>query len=299
MSNKHRSISDQLLAKFLDGKTNAFETAQVLNYLNENKENLEDFKNIRSATRMGPEYPLEIDLVKCSDFVKQHIESSSFVKKTNRRKFYLLFSLSLAAMITGMIFIFFFKSPDKDNLTIIANEQNFQKDSLLFLVHHLAPYEQIIDSLREQISSINQNDFYDKLVDNKSTNKKEFIEIYEEKKPEIKTQIQYKNTASQSEANIFEMIKPVKPSNVPYVILCKNLEKTFNFKWNTNAEKTEIVLKDKHGNILLTNDIAQDGFSFKCADYIKYGKIYWEIKATFTDEETDVKRGILQLMQEE
>ena len=48
----NRKISDELLAKYLDGKTTAEETEEVLAYLAESDENIEDLANISAAVEI-------------------------------------------------------------------------------------------------------------------------------------------------------------------------------------------------------------------------------------------------------
>ena len=119
--------------------------------------------------------------------------------------------------------------------------------------------------------------------------------VDKEEETEIQVQVQHKNTAEKSEENLFEMKKPAK---TPYVVLCKNLDRTFDFQWNTNAGKTEIILKDKNGKTILNQEVTQNVFHIKYADYIKYEDIQWELKAIFEDGKTEVRRGVLQLIQE-
>ena len=285
MSKKHINISDQLLAKFLDGKTNAFETERVLSYLNENKENLNDFLNIRSATQIDAECPIEIDFDERLNVVKQHIKTSTATKKTQRKRIYLMSVLSLAAMITGVVCVFTFGNLEKETpfTPTFVNQQDIQPDSI-----------------NKQISPINQNDYQDEIADNEPKSRPEPIEKQtpapENKEVEHIVKTEYKNTATQSEANFFEVIRPPK---TPYRILCKNLDKTFDFQWNTNAEKIEATLKDKNGNTLLIKDVTQGELIFKYADYIKYQEIFWAFKATFSDGTTEEKQGVLHLMEEE
>jgi len=284
MNKKTLDISDHLLAKFLDGKTDTFETERVLEYLNKEKEHLEDFMNIRSAIQIDTDPPIEIDLSERLDFVKQQIESSNSGKKTIKKRFYLISSIAAAAMVIGVISLIFFIDTNKD--TYFAENQKNYKDN--------TPIHQ--DNVSEQVISTNLND--KELVSNEMQNKNRPViiptEIEQEEETEIPIQIQQYNTAAKIiEGNLFEVVKPAK---TPYIILCKNLNKTFDFQWKTNAEKIEVVLKDKTGKILLAQDISQTGLQLKYEEYFKYLEIYWELKATFQDGTTEERFGILQLM---
>ena len=275
-------ISEHLLTKFLDGKTDAPETEQVLAYLNENNENLEDFMNIRSAILMDTECPIEIDLIECLNVVKQHTNSYQANKNTFQKRFYIITSFAAAAMVAGIVFLitFYFSNNDKQLTAqdeIIKDEvQNVYIDSINEL-----PYPEYRISDNKDLAS------------NEPRKNKETEVIEEELETQV--QIQERNTAAKIVGNQFEM---VKPSKTPYIVAIKNLNKTFNFQWNTNAEKVEVVLKDKDGKILLAKEISQSGLQLKYEDYYKYLELYWELKATFQDGTVEEKQGILQLMVE-
>jgi len=49
---KTPKVSDELLAKFLDNKTSKEETEIVLKFINEDKENFEEFLTIRKASML-------------------------------------------------------------------------------------------------------------------------------------------------------------------------------------------------------------------------------------------------------
>ena len=283
MNNKHLDI-DQLLAKFLDGKTDAAETEQVLAYLNENNENLEDFMNIRSAAQIEAEYPVKIDLEERLNIVKQHIASSN--KKSARNKFYLIAALAAAAITVGVVALIFFNSVYKE-FRPVAHQETY-KDS-----------EQTIfqDEISEETFSTNSDNKALASNDAQETNKSNTTStpVDKEEETEVQVQVQHKNTAKQLEANLFEIVKPAK---TPYIVLCKNLEKTFDFQWNTNAEKIKVTLKDKTGKTLLTQEVTENRCSIKYADYIKYEDIHWELKAIFENEESEVRYGVLQLIRE-
>jgi len=93
--------------------------------------------------------------------------------------------------------------------------------------------------------------------------------------------------------NLFEIVRPAR---TPLVINCKNLNKTFDFQWNTNAESVEVTLKDKKGRILLTQEVSQTGLQLRYEDYYKYLQVFWEMKAVFEDGTTEEKKGVLQLL---
>jgi hypothetical protein len=282
MNKKHLHISDHLLAKFLDGKTDAAETEQVLAYLNENNENLEDFMNIRSAIQIEDEYPARIDLSECLNVVNKHIASSN--KKNPRNRFYLIASLVAAAIMVGVVCLIFFNSVNKD-YNPVAHQENYKDNK------HISQ-----DEIAEETFSSNVNN--KELANNETQESKSNTtskSIDKEEETEIQAQTKHRNTAEKSEKNLFEMLKPAK---TPYVVLCKNLERAFDFQWNTNAETIEVVLKDKNGKTILNQEVTQNVFHIKYADYIKYEDIHWELKATFENGEIEVKRGILKLITE-
>ena len=287
MNKNSIDLSDHLLAKFLDGKTDASETELVLAYLNEDKENFEDFMNIRSAITAETEYPLEIDIEERLNVVKQHIASSNNRKKTFRKRLYIATSFAAAAMISGIVFLLIFINPEKNN-SITAQEKNIEN-----IINPDTVNEQVPVMHKNFENDLAENELSEKNMQQNKNKSKKLIPDNDEEIIELPVQIQHQNMAYKTEANLFEMVKPAK---TPYIVLYKNLDKTFDFKWKTNAEKVEVALKDKSGKILLEKDVSQTGLHIKYEDYYKYLEIHWELKAIFQDGTTEKKTGILQLM---
>jgi len=281
MNKTNIHISDHLLAKFLDGKTDAQETEQVLSYLNESEENLEEFLNIRSAILIDTEPPIEINLSECLNVVEQHINTGRTNKKSFQKRFYTITSFAAAAMVAGIVFLitFYFSNNDK----------NFTAQDEIIKEEIQNVYQDSINELPKPESKFNDNKY---LANNElqETNKPA-SQIEEEEETEI--QILHRNTALKTEGNLFEMVKPYK---TPYIVGVKNLDKYFDFKWKTNAKKIEVTLKDKNGNILESGEVLDSVFQIKYLDYYKYLEIYWELKATFQDGTEEKNTGVLQLM---
>jgi len=280
--NKNKiDISEHLLAKFLDGKTDARETEQVLAYLNESKENLEEFMNIRSAILSNADCPVEIDLAESLDVVKQHITTSHTNKKRFQKRFYLITSFAAAAMVAGFVFLFAFFNLKNDTSATAQAEPPTEEIEVV-----------IQDTLSESVSPVNHMEVYKNMANNDERRNNKSVEFQEEE-TEVEVQIMERNTAARTVGNQFEMLKPAK---TPYVVSVKNLSKTFDFQYNTNAEKVEVVLKDRSGKVLLAKEISQTGLQLKYEDYYKHIEIYWELRATFQDGAVEEKQGILQLM---
>jgi len=274
-------ISEHLLAKFLDGKTDDRETELVLAYLNENNENLKEFLNIRAAIVNNTDCPVEIDLTESLHTVKQHISSSQKNKKTVQKRFYLITSFAAAAMVAGVVSLIAFYYVKNDTRTMAQTETTKEKTE-----------ETTQDDDSEIFTSEKQ------IIENKNLANNETKKVDEtvggnEEETEVQVQIEQHQTAAKTVGNQFEMLRPAK---TPYVVAVRNLSKTFDFQYNTNAEKMEVVIKDKKGNILLNREISQDGLQLKYEDWYKYLELHWELKATFKDGAVDEKQGILQML---
>jgi len=204
------------------------------------------------------------------------------MKKTVKKRNLLLIVFIAIALITGGVLLYVF-NPFAEKKQI-ASPDEISMDEVETTPTDTA----ITDYFYIDISQLASNE--SKKSGKMSTPEEEEFE------PEIHRMDPHNNIAKVIIGNLFEVVRPAR---TPFIISCKNLYKTFDFQWNTNAETVEVVLKDKKGRIILEKEIAQTGLQLKYEDYYKYLEIFWELKATFPDGTIEEKNGVLQLMVDE
>lgn len=276
---KTPQVSDELLAKFLDNKTSKEETEIVLKFINEDKENFEEFLTIRKASMLVDQKPCNT----IDDITIPEISSYNPKPFNNKKKKVLMF-ISIAASVLFIIsisFYFVFRSP-LSNPTELAhnNSQNSMK----------------VDSIENK--SLSSDDERGKQIDSSTENNQSSNDpnntngkVNDEVPVQIKTQ-NYGST--QSVENKLEM---VKPSKSPYSILCKNLQKELVFQWNiVNAKKIEISLLNSNRKLIVSHsDSNMKSYSVFFKDLNKEKTIIWELKVLFDDNTTQTKTGVIQI----
>lgn len=276
---KTPQVSDELLAKFLDNKTSKEETEIVLKFINEDKENFEEFLTIRKASMLVDQKPCNT-----IDDISISVISSYNQKPFNNKKKKVLMFISIAASVLFIIsisFYFVFRSPlsNPSELT-----QNNKQNSIK------------VDSIKNK--SISSDDKKGKQIDSSTENNQSSNDpnntngkVNDEVQVQIKTQ-NYGST--QSVENKFEM---VKPSKSPYSILCKNLEKELIFQWNiVNAKKIEISLLNSNRKLIVSHsDSNMKSYSVFFKNLNKEKTIIWELKVLFEDNTTQTKTGVIHI----
>lgn len=276
---KTPQVSDELLAKFLDNKTSEEETEIVLKYINDDKENFEEFLNIRKASMLVDQKPCNtIENIAISKTNKNN--SKQFF--LNKKKLALLISVAASVLfIISIPFYFVFRNP-------LSNPSE--------LAHNNSQNSMKVDSIENK--SLSSDDERGKQIDSSTENNQSSNDPNNtngKTNDEVPVQIKTQNYGStQSVENKFEM---VKPSKSPYSILCKNLEKEFVFQWNiVNAKKIEISLLNSNRKLIVSHsDSNMKSYSVFFKDLNKEKTIIWELKVLFEDNTTQTKTGVIQI----
>lgn len=274
------TISDELLSKFLDGKTTDEENEAIFAYCNAHEETLEELLIMRQAASMAD---------KESDFVVEEDEKRHFVEQTirshsikKRVKFTVWISVAAAMAVIIIVGTFFFRSRQNPDLIAQKGQNNkmtvsdsvFENDLLIEEDTTIA--EPLNRNKTEQIKEQPQ------YSENRS--------LSAEKEP-LKVQIMEKTTAAtQTAENTFSMLKPDKS---PYRILCKNLDKSFSFQWQaTHAKKTEFILmNDKQVVLYEKTEAYFSSYSLSFRNVMEYNTLYWKVKIVFEDNTSAQKSG--------
>jgi len=201
------------------------------------------------------------------------------MKKNSKKRIYLFLLFAAIAIVAGTVLLFIFIPFEK-------NKQQATQEKILFDDEFETILEDSIAELSDFENLKGVQDESGTRGNNKTAAPQEEFFAEEE------LQMQPLN-AKAVVGNLFEMVRPAR---TPLVINCKNLNKTFDFQWNTNAESVEVTLKDKKGRILLAREISQTGLQLRYEDYYKYLEVFWEMKAIFEDGTAEEKKGVLQML---
>lgn len=275
---KEMNISDELLSKFLEGMTDEVEDTRLLQVMEDDNLSDEDLVAIAEAAKLADAVPQQapnLDLAK-KQIVESlrnddEVETVPTIKRSMTRMIWAL-AASAAIVIAVALFILFrpddpgqnFAQTGTDSTAVTTTQPQQEKN----LAQTTAP--------SDNAPAIQQ----------KSSNTSEETVAPEET---IHTsQVMEKQYAKTQIANNLTVIKPNKDN---YRILCKNLEKSFNFEWTaTNVQNLHFTVSNAQGKVLAE---LLDKSATQYA--LTYSKIYperqlnWTLKIVFEDG-TSVRR---------
>ena len=203
-------------------------------------------------------------------------EKLSIMKKNcNQKKIYLLVLLAIAALLVGIALFFVFRTTeDKSQLT---TQEHISLEDI--------EYDLYVPAESETVDS-DKSDLVYKGSKGGTKESEEYLT------PEMEQMPTY-NKGAKYEGNYFEVLRPAK---TPFIVVCRNLYKTFDFQWASNAETIEVILRDRNGRVIMDREITEAGLQLKYEDYYKFLEVFWELKATYADGTSETKVGVLQLL---
>lgn len=279
-------ISDELLSKFLEGKTTEEENEKISAYCDAHGETIEELLMMRQAASMADKNSdFVIDEVKALHFVEQTLQTHSRKKRVT-----LAVWISVAAAMAILIVVGTFLFFSNENSTLIGHEtqphQTVAEDSTDKSNATLTDTS-LMQTHRTDRVELSQEE--PQLSENKSS---------EEGRTPLSVEISEKSTAAvQSAENAFSMVKPNK---TPYRLVCKNLDKSFLFQWEAvNAKKVEFTLRNDQQRVIVEKkELTSNSYSLLFRDVAAYSVLYWKVKIVFEDNSTTQKTGRIEIKYE-
>lgn len=287
---KEMNISDELLSKFLEGRTDGAEDVRLLQALDAEDLSMEDLAAIVEAVKLVDVEPQQTpDFAKAEEQVKTVLDSiarETIPNVTDRRKSRQRIAWTIAASFAAVLAValfFLFRPDHNDNNLAQQEKQRIESEAKTQSQSPETTSEQ------EQSDMIRKND----IPSNKSTEDIQSEptvaqeEIYSSQKLE-------KNYASTQIANSLTVTKPSKDD---YRVLCKNLEKNLLFEWSaTNVQKLHFTVTDSKGKTIAeTKDITANQASLKYGGVYPEQKLTWRLIVVFKDGTQDMRSGQVQI----
>ena len=294
-------MKDDLLIRFIDGKTTPEETELVLKELSQDGEAAKEWMQMVQGARLAGTKPLqEID---SEDFV-----AKTLALKTNKaeksgkviRLPWILSGITAVAASVAIIAAVVMKPSgpaaqgDIIAETVDSTEALSKEDTVI-----TEKVLNIKDAARESVADVpelSQPDMpQDKLPENNAVD-----ETPAEGKPLELTgrkilQESKASAASSSDAPSFEMVKPAK---TPYRVKVKDPSKEFVFEWKmTDAYSVRLSIADKDGNVIIDNQwISESRYAVVASDLADKGELDWTVEVTFNDGSIQRKTGKIELV---
>ena len=278
---KEMNMSDELLSLFLEGKTDEMEDARLLQAMEAEDLSLEDLAAIEEAAKLTDTKPLvNPDLAKAEDQIKAALNSNTknasiifMNKRKSRLRVVLAMAASLALVMAVALFVLF--RPDSTDQKFVKNDT----DSTAVTNSQPKTEKNLAQSAPQQKNTTNPQSANE--TDNETVMPDEVT---------YTSQTLEKQYARTQTANNLTVTKPGKSN---YAVLCKNLEKTFDFEWESdNVQSLQFTVKNAQDKTIVSfSDQNAKRYSLKYRDIYPDRKVSWSLTATFADGTQQTRTG--------
>lgn len=280
---KQFDISEELWSRFLEGRTNEEETEQVTRLVADNDDLLAEFLSVQEATRRIGMVPCEKpDLDLAQKQISQVLQTKSsgtentvsMPRRSNVRRYWAV--AAAVALLLGVA-LFFFLRPDNYSNNPIAHQPVEQTDSLT----HKPNDEKMLARTESGAGKQNNHPDADKTDAPEAEN-------------EHTSQVMERQYANAGQTNQLTVTKPGKDN---YRVLCKNLEKAFNFEWTaTNVQSLHFSVTNAQGKTVTeTSFISDNHYPLKYSDIYPEKKLLWNLVVVFNDGSREKRSGQIQI----
>lgn len=286
-------MKDDLLIRFIDGKTTPEETELVLKELSQDGEAAKEWMQMVQGARLAGTKPLvDID---SETFVSKTLTDRQVVKQTGKKAVRLPWIISGIAAVAASVAVILTVMKDNGNTEIPQNIVAEIPDTTVVMPEQKEiPTPEVEEDVR--IEDVARQSVADVVVKQQPVIQPEA----EEKPVEIAGQVIQQNVHaatgfhSEVEQN-FEMVKPAKS---PYRIKVKNPDKEFVFEWKmSGVHNVRFSIADKDGKVLIDNEwISEDHFGVVASDIVDRGELEWTVEVTFNDGSMQRKSGKIELV---
>ncbi|MBQ8573267.1 MAG: hypothetical protein IJ450_00230 [Bacteroidales bacterium] len=295
-------MNDDLLIRFIDGKTTPEETEFVLNELSRDGDAAKEWMQMVQGSRLADTDP--IVHIEPGDFIARTLEKGSSVQSRGRKVVRLPWIISgitaVAASIAVIVTVMVnydkndlqqdFVAEVPDTTVVIPEADSIAKEGTVDIknISHQA--------IAEVTEPINEEP---KLVEPKAEEQVEEQTQPQEQSMELignkMIQDTYTASVSESKTSSFEIIKPAKS---PYRVRVQNPEKEFVFEWKmSDVANIRLSIADKNGRIIIDNEwIVENRYGIVASDLVDRGELDWTVEVTFNDGSMQRKSGKIELI---
>ena len=293
-------MKDDLLIRFIDGKTTPEETEQVFKELSQDGDAAKEWLQMVQGARLADTKPvvnLEPD-----DFISRTLADKSQVQPRQRKLIrlpWILTGITAVAASVAVIATVFVNNDDKEILQNVIAEVPDTADVILDIdsasVGDNLDIKEVSQQALADVGEQNGDERVSPHTEELSVEQTPSVEQSEELVGRRILQDTNTATASKSESSSFEMIRPAKS---PYRIRVRNPEKEFVFEWKmTNASDVRLSIADNEGKIIIDNEwIMETSYGVIASDLVDKGELDWTVEVTFNDGSMQRKTGKIELV---
>ncbi len=290
---KELNISEELFSRFLDGKTSEEENEQILQLLAENPELMDEFTAIANASQLADHEPLrKPDLEVAAQSLRTVLSESQADNPnvtTKRRRGIRIFTMAAAAVAAILLAstIYLLLRPTNPQNTLVQDNKP-ETDSKLIQPQveqtYIAQNETSESVISEATSSTVENETSTSAAPPTETPSSTLSNEY------LSVQVEERHYATTQETNSLNVVKPNKSN---YLVLCKNLDKTFVFEWNaSNVQKLHFTVKDASNKVIAEiTDTNTKRYELSYRKVYPEKQLIWKLAVTYKDGSKDEQSG--------
>jgi len=290
-------MNDDLLIRFIDGKTTPEETEFVLNELSRDGDAAKEWMQMVQGARLADTDP--IVHIEPGDFIARTLEKGSSVRSQGRKVVRLPWIISCITAVAASVAVIV--------TVMVSHDKNDLPQDFVAEVPDTTVVIPEADSIVKE-GTVNIKDISHQAIAEVTEPKEEEPKAEEQVGEQIQPQeqsvelmgnkmIQDTHTASvsESETSSFEIIKPAKS---PYRVRVQNPEKEFVFEWKMNdAANIRLSIADKNGKVIIDNEwILETRYGIVASDLVDRGELDWTVEVTFNDGSMQRKTGKIELV---
>lgn len=280
-------MNDDLLIKFISGKTTHQETEIVAAYLSEHPQEAQEWLQMEQAARMADKKPaVGIPQAEAQASVAKVLGSVHTTPGTKNRVVRMTWIFGgvaavAASVVLALMLIIPADAPSAPSATASVSESVIPSTSSSVIPSEVeesllaeanAPAAPVIEPVAPSTSATTPEN------------------------PSLTVSKIEKSTASAS--TVQTSFNITRPAKTPYRVLVKNPEKDFVFEWEGQGIATvSILIKNSQDGVIYENIVqdAASGCPVKSGLLMDKGELTWILTACFADGSAETKTGIIQL----
>ena len=286
-------MKDDLLIRFIDGRTTPEETELVIRELSQDGEAAKEWMQMVQGARLADKRPLRE--INSDEFIAKTLaQNTSGTVKTGKvlRLPRIIGGIAAVAASVAIIVTVVMKSSDPEvpqnimadvaDTTEVVPQTDMIKDEIV---------PDIKEAARESIADVRTPDVKEQVSGAEEYQMPEELEQAGE--------VLHRETNT---ATVFEMETPslemVKPAKTPYRVKVKDPSKEFVFEWKMSAASmVRFSIADSSGAVIVDNQwVSETSFGVEASRIADKGELDWTVEVTFADGSMQRKTGKIELV---
>ena len=276
-----QKISDELLSRFLERKTDGEVESEILRQITEDPDLFEEMAAVGEAAKLADAEPIkEPDLAKADIRVKNALAPEIHHL---RPRFYWMAAASVTAILA--ITLLWLLRPSDSNPYVADNRSD--KTTVLSGQKHAE------NRTFEPENGVREAGQPAEQPETGAFEGKDYSSEAVEHSEEYTAKVETANYASHAVHRLVVR----KPAKSPYMVLCKNLERNFTFEWDADSVQSVrlTVTNSNGGNVADITEKNKGSYSLKYQELYPERQLFWKLQVVFTDGLQETRIGQIKI----